>query len=163
MAAHGEVAHEDGGAQGEGEEYEQHGGPAPGAEERHDGTAPAFEEELGEHLDVVLGLGVGEVEVLLAVAVVGAQLEGALVGEDGLAHFVEAVVGIAEVVVELGRGESLVEDCLVALGGAHEVALGIGVVALLEELVGCLRHEGEGEGEEYRYDGCSFHCCKVLG
>ena len=86
---------------------------------------------------------------MAGVAEVGFETEGTLVVEDSEAVFVEAVVRVAEVVVEVGRLVAGVEDCVVTVNGFGEVALGVGVVGAEHKLLRSLGRDTDcGEYED---------------
>ena len=60
------------------------------------------EEELRLRRDLVDGLGPCHLEVEADVAVARSEQQGALVGEDGVGDVVQSVVGVAEVVIDVG-------------------------------------------------------------
>ena len=92
---------------------------------------PLHEEDFGQLGYVVFGFAVHEVEVLLGVAEIGPEPQSTLVVEDGEAVFFQPVVGVAEVVVEVGRLVSGIQHGVVGLYGGGKVAFGVGFVALL--------------------------------
>ena len=64
-------------------EAEENDAPTGGAEPCHDVVSPLQEENLGQGGYLVLGLGVGEVEVFAGFGEAGVEAQGAFVVEDG--------------------------------------------------------------------------------
>ena len=106
------------------------------------GDVPVDDEESGQLGNAVDGVGVGEGQVVAGVGHGGGEAQGAFVVEDGEAEAVEAVVGVAKVVVEVGGCEARGEDLLVELGGLLIVGNAVGTVGELGALEGFLGREG---------------------
>ena len=125
-------------------EEEHDDAPGMGCDAGDESVVPCGEEELRERGNAVLCLGVGEGQVLLGVGVGGVEPEGTLVAEDGIGETVETVVGVAEVVVEVGGGESVGNHLVVLLHRGGVVALAVAFVGS----GGCFLHLAVGGGME---------------
>ena len=109
---------------------------------------PVGEEEGGEGRDAVDGAAVGELEVLAGVVEGGVETEGALIVEDGLGEAVEAEVGIAEVVEQLGTCLTCRQGVSVVFDGSGVVLLAEGGVTLLRLRQGVLSSNGGSESKK---------------
>lgn len=102
-------------------------------------TIPREEEQFAFGRDFVNGFATGELEIEADVVVARLQLQGTLVGEDGLRDVVGAEMGVAEVVVEFGGGLHL--DKTIVVGD------GLLVMASLIGFVGSVFRRGSQRSE----------------
>ena len=88
--------------QGEGNRNDSETRPTINARQADKRTIPREEEQFAFGCDFVDGFATGELEIEADVVVAGLQLQGTLVGEDGLRDVVGTEVGVAKIVIDGG-------------------------------------------------------------
>ena len=82
-------------------------GPVVDTGEVDQRLVPGDEEHLADRSDLIDGLAASKLQVEVDVLVAGRQQMGTFVSQDSLGDVVGAIIGIAEVVVDLGRNTVL--------------------------------------------------------
>ena len=142
---------------GGGKQHERHVGPAVDAELVDQRAIPRDDEELrlGHHL--VDGLCSGQLQVEAYVGIAWREQQSTLVGQDGLSDFLRAVVGVAEVVVDVGTLIAILEQRIVLFDGLLVIALHVGAVGIGLGLRSCKAEEQRTNYKQKTYQGFSFH------
>ena len=97
---------------------------------------PLGQEELRDRLDVVLRARLGDPEVVTDVVAARSQAQRPAVVEDRLAQTPLLEAGVPQVVIELHGAQSPVEDLAVDLRGRMVVAVDIGRIGTVPQLIG---------------------------
>ena len=95
---------------------------------------PTKEEKPRKRSDAILSATFGQGKVLAGITHSGIESESALVVKDCQTELIRAIIGIAQVVVEISRGATFGQDGLVVFDGCGIITLSIGFVSLASDV-----------------------------
>ena len=122
--------------QGADQRREREDAPCRAAHQTAHAAHPFGEEKFGYLLDVVLRAGLGDTQIIADVVVAGSQPQGPVVEKDRLAQPPLLETDVGQVVIEFHGTQSAGENLLVELRGGVEVAIDIGRVGAVPQLLG---------------------------
>lgn len=99
------------------------------------------QKEFGNPLDIVLGTGLGDAQIITDIVAAGSEPKRPAIIKDGLAEPVLLETGVGEVVVEFHGEETLREQLLVGLGRSRKIAVDIGRIGPVPQRIGTRRRK----------------------